>query len=425
MKRIFVTLVAVAGLAAAAFAQSPGGTSSYSAAVRVNDQVVTYHEIDQRVVLLRAFDTAGDLRKVATDQLIDERLRLQAAGAAGIAITDAEIEAGVDEFAQRGGLNGDELYIYILEQGATPEALQDFVRASLAWRTLVQARFGPVSAVTEAEIDAELNLQSGRDAQEILISEIRIPVQPDNEAAARELAERLSREIRGEAAFGAAARQYSNAPSRDRSGRLDWMPVTSLPPVLAGQVMALQPGEVTVPLGEQVELAIHDAPGLQPGEVTVPLGETLGLFQFHSLRPAPSQVAGPVVLTYVSVNVPRSARAESKAIELINDVDTCLDLRIRSRRFNGNPSFSDHVEESVNLPGVVAAVLARLDPNEASYYMNPAGGATVVMLCSRLPVLSEDTREIIRNDLFQQRIGGFSQAYLQDLKGDAEIIYPE
>lgn len=400
MKRFLLTFAMAFGLTAPATAQN-----QFSAAIRVNDRVVTKHDVSQRIFLLRAFGTTGDLQTIAENQLIDDKLRLQAASAAGITATDEEIEAGVNEFAQRGGLSGEQLYVYIRQRGADRESMQDFVRAGLAWRTLVQARFGPRSAVTEAEIDTALSLQSGRDAQEILFSEIRIQVRPNNEAAAQELADRLSNDIKSEGAFASAARRYSSGPSRGRSGRLDWVPVASIPPQLAGQIMALEPGEVTAP---------------------VPLGGSIGLFQLRGVRPARDQSeAGPVSLTYVSVNVPLSDKAEREATDLINDVDNCLDLRAQSKRFKVEPSFTDHVEEAANLPGAVAVELANLDPNEASYYSNSAGGVTVLMLCSRLRELPEGARDNIRNALFQQRISGFGASFLQELKGDAEIIYVE
>jgi peptidyl-prolyl cis-trans isomerase SurA len=45
------------------------------------------------------------------------------------------------------------------------------------------------------------------------------------------------------------------------------------------------------------------------------------------------------------------------------------------------------------------------------------------MLCDRLRELPEGTRENIRNGLFNQRVGGFGQGYLEELKADAVIVY--
>ena len=218
---------------------------------------------------------------------------------------------------------------------------------------------------SDQEIDTTLNLISGRVQQSLLFAEIRLPMNGQNDEKTLELAERLSNTIKSEGAFGAAARRYSRSPSRARSGRMDWLPVgTVCPPALAGQIMALAPGEVTAP---------------------IVIGPTVGLFQLRGLRKERNSEQGPVSVTYVSVNVPGepgSDRLVADATKLINDVDTCDDIRAQSERF-AIPGHTDHVEEVGNLPSVVAVEMAGLDRHEASYYTNSAGTLTIVMLCDR------------------------------------------
>ena len=136
---VFAVVTAALAWAAPADAQRQ---NPYGIAIWVNDRVITNFEISQRVLLLRAFGTTGNLEKTATDQLIEDRLRLQGAAQAGLTITDEEIEAGVAEFAARANLTGEQLYQYVGQRGAAKESMQSFVRAGLLWRNLVQARFG-------------------------------------------------------------------------------------------------------------------------------------------------------------------------------------------------------------------------------------------------------------------------------------------
>ncbi|MEJ6709385.1 MAG: peptidylprolyl isomerase [Amylibacter sp.] len=401
--RVLVFAVATAAMAwtSPGFAQSQ---NPYAVAIRVNDRVITNFEITQRVLLLRAFGTTGNLEKTAKEQLIEDRLRLQAATQAGLTATDEEIEVGIEEFTGRAKLTGEQLYQYVAQRGAARESMQAFVRAGLLWRNLVQARFGGRANVSDDEIDTTLNLISGQKQQSILFSEIRLPLNQRGDEKTLELAEKLSNSIKSEGAFGAAARRHSRSPSRARSGRVDWLPVSQLPAQLAGQIMALQPGEVTAP---------------------ITLGPTVGIFQLRGVREDRNARQGPVSVTYVSVNVPGEPGSEklvSNATKLINDVDTCDDLRAQSERF-AVPGHTDHIKELSNLPSVVAIELAGLDRHEASYYTNSAGTLTIVMLCDRLRELPEGVRENIRNGLFNQRIGGFGQGYLQELKSDAIVIY--
>lgn len=62
----------------------PALAQSFSPAIKVNDRVITEYELDQRMRMLRLFRTPGDIPAQAEEQLIDDRLRLQAAAELGI-----------------------------------------------------------------------------------------------------------------------------------------------------------------------------------------------------------------------------------------------------------------------------------------------------------------------------------------------------
>ena len=55
----------------------------FAPAIRINDSVVTAYELDQRQRMLTLLNAPGNAAEVAREQLIDDRLRLQAAEAAG------------------------------------------------------------------------------------------------------------------------------------------------------------------------------------------------------------------------------------------------------------------------------------------------------------------------------------------------------
>ena len=377
-------------------------SNPYGVAIRINDRVITNFEIKQRILLLRAFGSSGDLNKMAEDQLIDERLRLQAAADAGLVINEEELEVGIEEFAARGKLTGKQLLQYVKARGAEPESMRDFVRSGLVWRSVVQARFGAKASVTDTELDTTLNLASDRVQESVLISEIQLPLAERGNETTLALAKRLSQTIKSEGAFSAAARRYSRAPSRGRGGRLNWVPVASLPPTLAGQILALQPGEVTAP---------------------VTLTKSVGIFQLRAIRTEKATAESKVSISYTQVPVPTAkGRGVEHAVKLISDVDTCADLRAKSERFGEN-AFTEHTLDVAEIPANAALALASLDRNEATYYTTSSGAIAVIMVCDRLRDLPEGTRENLRNALFNRRISGFGDGYLQELRGDAVIIY--
>ncbi len=400
MKRLILPLVAALAFSGAAQAR---GVNPYGIAVRVNDRVITNYEIKQRELLLKAFGSSGDLETMALDQLVDDRLRLQAAEDLGITIDEDALAAGIDEFAARGKLTGEQLMQYIQSRGAAPESMRDFVRAGLLWREVVGARFGRKARISDEELDTTLNLATDKKQESVLISEIQLPLRESGNEATLELIKKLSKTIKTEAAFSAAARRYSKAPSRGRGGRLNWVPVAALPPSLSGQLLALEPGEVTAP---------------------VTLAKTVGIFQLRAIREEKSkEPALPVSVSYTQVPIPTAkGRAVQLATQLISDVDTCADLRAKSERFGENAYRDDTVLTS-ELPPQIALAVANLDRHEASYVVTGPDTVSVIMVCDRLRDLPEGTRETLRGALFNRRLTGFGDGYLQELRADAEIIY--
>src|SRR6056300_1253803 len=81
----------------------------FAPAIKVNDKVITKFELDQRSLMLQLLRAPGDVRNLAREQLIDERLQTQAATGAGFEIDEVEIETGMEEFSGRSGMAAQDL----------------------------------------------------------------------------------------------------------------------------------------------------------------------------------------------------------------------------------------------------------------------------------------------------------------------------
>ena len=75
----------------------------------VNEGVITNYDIDQRIRLLEALGANGDLRKLAVQQLTEDRIKVQAAANMEIGLPEGAIEVGIDEFATGRGLTMDDV----------------------------------------------------------------------------------------------------------------------------------------------------------------------------------------------------------------------------------------------------------------------------------------------------------------------------
>ena len=220
----------------------------------VNDSAITGFDLAQRAQIMVAlgFPSASPdaLRAAALDQLVEDRLKLQAGRDLGIRPSKELVDAGVAEFARRGGLQPDEFRTVLSSQGVTQQALEDLVLADVIWLQVVRGRFGNRIEPGEAEIDAELGISSERSAFDYRILEIGLPTDGDGrtEAETRALAEQLFNELNAGGDFAAAVAEYSRAPSAARGGEVGWVTTERMPPALISALVALEPGEVSAPL---------------------------------------------------------------------------------------------------------------------------------------------------------------------------------
>ncbi len=399
---LLAALALAPGLAGPAAAQG----NLFAPVARVNDRVVTAYELNQRILFYQALRAPGNPRELAMEKLIEERLQLEAAKAAGIEATEKDIETGLEEFAQRANLNAEQFLAALGQDGIAPETVRDFIRAGVVWRNLVRSKFGPQTQVTDAEVDRALAIAAQpQTGVRVLLSEIFLLANtPENAALAQQRAAEIGR-ITTLPAFAAAARQFSAANSREVGGRQDWIELSKLPPALRGQIMALSPGEVTPP---------------------IPVENAIALFQLRALEEtgAPAQQALSVEFARYFIPGGRSQKALSEAARIRAQVDDCDDLYGIARGQSPDRLLRDNLPME-QIGGDVALELARLDEGEVSTALTTADGQALVflMLCSRTLAATEEVdRDQVRQNLFNQRLASYADGYLSELKANAYIV---
>lgn len=433
MRRTTLISLALAALTAAA---APAGSRAgeFSPAVIVNDSAVTQYELDQRIRFLTILRAPGDPAAEAKKGLIDDRLRMQAAKAGGITVSDQQVAAGMAEFAGRANLDTEQFVQAIGEAGVAPETFRDFVKAGLAWREAVRARFAPKVAISEAEIDRAMSVPAQRGAgPRVLLSEILIPTSGGTAIEKRDFAEELAKTLSSESAFAAAARQHSAAPSRVNGGQVGWVPVTNLPPQVRQAIAGMANGQVSPP---------------------IPLGNAIAIVRLRGVEQGGEIAPANLTVDYAQFLIPggHSPAALAEAGRIRGEVDTCDDLY---RALKGVPAGTILRETRAlsQVPGNIAAELAHLDDNEVSTALTSGDALVFLMLCKRsatladvaLPVLSDATaatadgipaidptlgfgqgpsRAQVREELTNQRLGGLAEGWLAELKANAIIRTP-
>ena len=387
----------------------PVGTATaqgqFTPAVTVNESVITQFELDQRRRLLELFRTPGNLNTQAREGLIDDRLRQQELARFDVTLSEEELNTALEEFAGRANMNIAEFTRFLGQNGIEIETLRDFVQTNSAWRDYIRARFGRQVRITDADVDRAMAAQSDSSgtAIEVLLTEIIIPAPPDRAAQAQAVADRIAR-ITSFGAFESAAREYSALPSRDQGGRLGWLPITNYPPQLRSILLDLDSGEVTEPLN---------------------ITNGIALFQKRGVREVQQSAAAPQSIDYAAYYIAggRSPSGISAAAQVASSIDTCDDLYGVAR--NQPAEVLDRNDLApAEIPNDIALELARLDPGEVSYNLTRNDGQTLVflMLCGRTAAgQGEVNPNAIRTAIRGQRLAGFADALLSDLRASAVI----
>lgn len=377
---------------------------TFQPVITVNDRAITGFELDQRKRMLEVFRTSGGLDKVAREALIEDRLKEGQLSRAGLRMTEESLRNAMGEFAGRANLELDQFIQLLGANGVSEETLRDFVRTGVSWRDYIRNRFGSRVTVTDADVDRAIaQTGSGGSAIEVLLSEIIIAAPPPRAAQAMATAQRIS-QLRSTSAFEAQARRVSALPSKGNGGRLGWLPITNYPPQLQSLILGLSPGEVTAPL---------------------PITNGVALFQMRAIREVQAAFVAPTAIDYAAFYLAggQSDVGLRAAQKLVDSVDTCDDLYGEAKGLSQNVLERQSLAPA-DIPQDVAIELARLDTDEASYNLTRSNGQTLMflMLCGRTNAASDGINpDAVRNQLRSQRLAGFADALLEDLRSSATI----
>lgn len=381
----------------------------FAPAAKVNDSVVTRYEVQQRARLLRLLRAPGNLQKLALEQLIEERLKAAEAKRLGITVPEEQVIAGQEQFASRAGLSRAQVIRILGQAGVSPQTFRDFVQNQLAWREVVRARFGPRVTVTEQEIDRAIaksgnnQAATGGSGPQVLLAEIYLPAgNARTRAASRARASEIAR-IRTIPEFSEAARRFSTRPSAERGGELNWTPEATLPKAIRPAIARLQVGEVAGPFDFDDAIAFFQLRGRRQGARD---GEALDYMMYF--------IPGG-----------RSEKALKEAAKIRARADTCEDLYGIARK-QPPERLRRETLPAGQVPGRIAAELARMDDNEVSTALTSEDGSLIfLMLCARTTVAADVVnRDVIRNQIRNERLSSYANSYLAELKSDAVIERP-
>jgi len=116
---------------------SSGGTKI---AVLVNKTPITSNQIKRRAAFVKLRRMKGNSTKIATDELIDDAIKLQEARRIGVAATDAEVNSAYIKFAKNNKMTVKAFDGMLARTGVTKRGFKDYIRAAMSWQRAVATK---------------------------------------------------------------------------------------------------------------------------------------------------------------------------------------------------------------------------------------------------------------------------------------------
>ncbi len=412
---IVVLLVAVGLSPTAVRGQTEGRVIEGIVAV-VNDKIISASDLrtNLNLAILAAglpntLENRDRLRSQVLNNLVDQILQLQEAEERSIRVTEREIEEAIATIARQNGLEPDR-FRDVLHRGGVPiSTVERQVRATIAWRKLVQRTLSPSVQIGEEEIDSVLaRMQENVGQTESLLAEIFLGVDsPQDEARVRRLAERLIEQIRRGASFPAVSRQFSQAAGAAQGGDLGW----------------IQQGQ----LAEELDEAIRR---LRPGQLSEPIRGATG-YHVLLLRDQRTVAMGDrndVEIAVKQILLPYETDAQRRqAVERVTSIRAnlagCDEFDAIMQQLGPGIARDMPSVRLGELPSELARVVAGLPIGQPS---TPVIGNTQVglfMVCGRTDPSGGGmpSRDAVANRIGEQRIDMLQRRYLRDLRRAAFV----
>lgn len=392
----------------------------YRATARVNGEVITATDVDQRLalVLLANEGRIGDeerdrLRVQVLRNLIDETLQIQEAKAAEAEVKPEEVDARYTLVAQNFKRTPKQFATYLREVGSSDRSIKRQIHGELAWQRVLGRKVAPFVNVSQEEVQSIIErLEAAKGTPEFRLGEIFISGTPETMAEANANAQRILQQLQGGGSFAAYARQFSEASTAAVGGDLGWIRAAQLPTALAEAAQSMVVGQVAGPIPVPGGVSILVKVDQRSVLTADPRDALLSLKQL-SIKFAPGTTqaqATPMVERFAT---------QAKAINGCGTADAVAKGAGADVVDNDNIKVRD-------LPAQLQDVLLNLQVGQTTPpFGSLEDGVRVLVVCGRddPQAAAGPSAERITAQIEEERIGKRAQRYLRDLRRDAVVDY--
>ena len=164
----------------------PGEVNASEIKYIVNGLPVTNYDIERRTAFLRLQRRRGNIKELATQEMIDQAMRMVEIERLRINISDAAVSQSYANFAKGNRLSVKQMDQILAQSGVTKRHFQEFIRAQMGWSQALGARFRSTGALSEQDVVQRMLEQGGKKptATEYMLQQV-IFVVPSSERNAK------------------------------------------------------------------------------------------------------------------------------------------------------------------------------------------------------------------------------------------------
>lgn len=385
----------------------------------INGEVITQTDVDQRLALLAIAnggnipaDQIDRLRQQVLRNLIDETLQIQAAKAAKIEVSDADVDRTLVRVAANVKQTPEQMAAYLQARGSSIRSIRRQILGETSWRRLQSAKIESTVNVADDEVKAVIaRLEAAKGTEEYRVGEIFLAANSANQTQVLANANQLLEQLRQGGSFAGYARQFSEASTQAVGGDLGWVRPEQLPDPIAQNIRQMRPGQVSAP---------------------IPVPGGISIIAVQDVRKVLTADPRDAVLTLkqVSVTFPKgTTRAQAEPLvarfaQASQNIGGCGGAEKLASEFNAEVVESDNVKMR-ELP---AALQEMMIPMQVGQSTRPFGsldeGVRVLVMCGRDEVDANlPTYDQVLAQMNEERVNLRARRYLRDLRRDAIIDF--
>lgn len=345
--------------------------------------------------------------------LIDDKLKTEEAKRQGVTASRAEVQRVLAQLAAANNMSVEQFNKAIERSPLVAQAFTDEATAQIAWEKLVRTKLAPTVNVTPQDVDDEMRrVKESFDKPQYELAEIFVSVdQPDQDAAARQSAQRLIDQLHQGVEFGRLAQQFSQSTSAAKGGLIGWVRPDQMDQEIADVLVRMKPGDISDPVrsaGGYYILQLRDV--RQGGQA----------------QPNPDDTIVDLKQIFIAVQSTAPKDKIEDAMRKINLVRTqvknCADMDRIGRDYM-QPDAIDLGKSTVGeLPEELKPLARDLPVDQVSAPIQVDTGIGLFMICERqVPQSGMPTRDQVTRMLIGMRLDQLARGYLRDLRRAAII----